>query len=101
MGHFPAEGQFAVFVLFAVFGLELPGPTRGRRGFLNAIERSSLCFTICEHKSLLGIFLAFLEGLPSYVGCCSIRINNAARAKIIYLHDRTAAVVSFRQLKQA
>ena len=50
-------------------------------------------------NSLLGIFVAVLDVLSSYAGCCSIRINNATRTKTIYLHHRTAVVVSFFQLK--
>ncbi|KGO63570.1 hypothetical protein PITC_049520 [Penicillium italicum] len=102
--HFPAEGPFVVFVVFVLFDLELLFLQAQSEGDVDSSRPSNDLHFVSQAasiSSLLEIFASILDALSSYAGCHSIRINNATRAKIIYLHHRTAVAVRFFQLKQA
>lgn len=94
LNHFPAEGAFVMFVMFALFGLLLlllqaqPEDDVDSSRSLNDLH---FVLDPTSINSLLGTFAAVIRVLCSYAGCCLIHINNATRAKTIYLHHRTFA----------
>lgn len=83
-----------MFVMFVLFGLELlflqaqPEDDVDSSRPLNDLH---FVLDSVSINSLLGTFAAVIRVLSDYAGRCLIHINNATRAKTIYLHHRTFA----------
>lgn len=83
-----------MFVMFALFGLVvLLLQAQPEDDVDSSRPLNDLHFVLdpTEINSLLGTFAAVICVLCTYADCCLIYINNATRAKTIYLHHRTFA----------